>query len=334
VADCFGDQDLICHSEIFIQLPPVDQWTPETLLQTVVTLSHGEPCELIVGSGLEYCIEGLAQLPAHIHYLGNATNTLRQLRDATSFFKLLDTLKLPYPQTLFSPPTTSTDYLVKNMQSCGGQAVKRANKVELQTGDFFQKRMNGLSASATFIANGRHAELLAVNQQFHDEDFNLVGISQPMPVSDYVQHKLSEYIATLTHTTSLCGFNSLDVIIDDHDNIFILEVNPRISASVELLALNDMFSLHKQACGGEVLPSIGQPSRLRQMHTLLADKAMRVNNHADWPECCCDIPPSNRVIVQGEPVCTIIVSDTEPEMLEEKARKAKQYIFKNCLSNA
>jgi predicted ATP-grasp superfamily ATP-dependent carboligase len=334
VADCFGDQDLVCHAEIFIRLPPVNEWTSETLLQTIHTLSHGESCELIIGTGLEYCLEALEQLPPHIHYIGNSPTTLRQLRDAATFFKLLDRLKLPHPKTLFSSSTSKKDYLIKNMQSCGGQAVKRANNVYLRSGDFYQQNINGRSASATFIANGRHAELLAINQQFHEKNFNLIGISQPMTVSAHVRHKIKEYISILTQSTSLCGFNSLDVIIDAHDNIFILEVNPRISASVELLLLNDMFYLHKQACDGEVLPSIGQPSRLRQLHTLFADKPMRVNNHADWPECCCDIPPSNRVIVQGEPVCTIIISDTEPEMLEQKAFKAKQYIFKNCLNNA
>lgn len=335
VADCFGDQDLLDISDQFIPLPSLDECTPSLFLETIEKLSSGNPCELVIGTGLEHFFSLLSELPKHIHYIGNTTSTIQQVREAGRFFKLLDSLNLSYPLTQFAASAETRLFLRKNMRSCGGQAVMSAHDNTLRTEDYFQEHIDGQSASVTFLADGTNAKIVAINQQYHDVEFTLTGISQPLLVSHQIEHYLEMAINKITQATRLRGFNSLDVMIDRHDKIFILEVNPRISASVELLPLDDIFTIHKRACDGEPIPTMPfkkQNSRLLQY--LFADKPLRVNNKPNWPSECRDLPASQSHINTGDPICTVIIEIDNEANLNEKLASVEQLIRKNCLCDA
>ncbi|HHY37400.1 MAG TPA: ATP-grasp domain-containing protein [Clostridia bacterium] len=104
-----------------------------------------------------------------------------------------------------------------------------------------QEYIEGISCSAVFVADGRHTEVLGVSRQLiGDADFggrrfaycgNIIPLDVPMGSA---AEKIKRLCAGLTVDLGLKGLNCIDFILKD-EGIWFLEINPRYSASMELL---------------------------------------------------------------------------------------------------
>lgn len=334
VADCFADLDLQAVAQSWQRLPPLSQLSDNALLNSLSSLSRGEHCLLVCGTGVEAFYPALARLPANIRLVGNQPDSIGLLRCPERFFSLLAQLKLPYPPTALTPP--GTGFLFKNMRSAGGTHIQTTQQRDPVEGDYWQQYIAGQTHSACFIADGREAKVLAWNQQINRPGtFSLAHILQPAPPSLSIQTEVEQTLNLLVAASGLKGLNSLDFIVDEADNWFILELNPRISASAELLAEPRLFQIHMAACHGHLTGAepVSGSQPVRHLSYLFADTHLNIDDKAVWPRQCHDIPAAGR-IEQGMPICTIIVEAESIDGCEVASQRIATEVLENCIVSA
>lgn len=329
VADCFGDQDTLAIVERWQQLAPIHQLSEKQILDTFSSLSQGEDCLLIYGSGIERHYPVLNNLPANITLIGNSAKTVHAIQSPRLFFNLLKQFELPYPDTVFNQPNDE-GWLTKSSSSFGGTSIQYLKVPQQIDGDYFQRYITGESGSALFIANGNHAHLLSINQQYlqpcASSPFRLGGITSPWALSEQHQHHLELAINTISSSTELKGLNSIDFIISESNKLFILEINPRVSASAELLDCSDtLFQHHINACNGllpeQSIVTVELPSRL---HYFYAQNDVRISPNMVWPSLCHDIPSANATISKEAPICTLKIQALTTDFLQQDLCKLEK----------
>lgn len=334
VADCFGDTDTLEAADLWLPLPTLAEVNPQQILTVILQLSAGQPCQLICGSGVEAFFPLLAHLPAHITLTGNSAETMARLRETETLFPLLDQLKLPYPPIWLSPPAPA-DSLIKDLHSAGGQIINATN-TRLAAGQFYQQAIEGESFSVLFVADGEQAKIVRWNRQINREgQYQLAKIRQPEPPQAPIRRALAAALDLLVKETGLKGFNSLDYIVDTAGRWYLLEINPRISASLELLNQADWLCWHIDACAGR-LPAIAsaEKDRVGILEYLFAENTLRISHNPVWPQQCHDIPATNSTIEAGMPICTLVVEAASLQAAERRLRQIKQAALENCLLNA
>lgn len=335
VADCFCDSDTQAVAEKTIQLPALDQLSQSQLLQALISLSQNEPCLLLYGTGIERFYPVLADLPSHITVIGNTRQTISLLRQAHRFFALLEQLQIPYPPTSLSKPAVENP-LRKRLDSAGGSAVF-ADTRPLNPGEFYQQQIMGETHSVCFIANGQDATILGWNQQINQADKFLIQQIWQQDEPPAHASQLSAMLLKLVRASHLIGVNSLDYIISTDGSIFILEINPRISASVALLPTADWLKWHIESCRHQSLPDITLISDnlpVRLMHYCYADSNLVVVDQPVWPACCHDRPNPGSLIKKGEPICSLILTSDSEQACNDQLMDWQQKLLKNCLRRA
>jgi predicted ATP-grasp superfamily ATP-dependent carboligase len=189
-------------------------------------------------------------------------------------------------------------------------------------GEYLEEFLEGVAGSAAFLADGRQARLLGASEQ-------LVPRSPGSPASPFryagnIAGPIEELLApaeraaiaraadVLTGRFGLRGLNGLDYIRTSGGPA-LLEVNPRFTASMEILeeiACVSFFDLHLQALAGS-LPAAGPEARALWMGKgiLYADDAVE----APSPEALetlgvRDRPHRGERFEAGQPLCTLIVT--------------------------
>jgi predicted ATP-grasp superfamily ATP-dependent carboligase len=194
---------------------------------------------------------------------------------------------------------------------------------------YLQQRIDGPSCAAVFVGDGQHAALIGLTLQligepsFHAEPFHYCGSIGPLPISTGLRAHRGRLGDVLAGEFALVGLFGVDGIIAN-DEFWPVEVNPRYTASVEILEAGlcvPAMSLHRDACvnhrlsGNFTTPSDGT---VIGKAILFADKAVVV---PEWPEVAvlklgrgaspmalpmmADIPNVGERIGAGRPICTV-----------------------------
>jgi len=337
VADCFGDQDTVSLAERWQLLPSLSQLTPSDVLHYLSILTKGEECILICGSGIESNYVFLQQLPKHIQYLGNSFNTLSTLKTPPLFFNTLKKLQLPYPNTVFEKPITNSAWLVKSPSGIGGCHIQYLKNTMSTSEHYFQQYIPGCSGSILFLANGKQSQLISINKQLTSADnnspFRLGSIETPWLISTVHQDQLTLAINKLTPEVSLLGLNSLDFIISNQGKLLLLEINPRPSASAELVNnKSTLFQRHLDACNGlQPSSAIVMPSERSALHYIFAPHDVIVPVDMNWPVECHDLAIAGSYIYNAEPICTVITHAKENQLNANLSNDIEQIVLRQLL---
>ncbi|MBL1320548.1 MAG: ATP-grasp domain-containing protein [Methylophaga sp.] len=322
VADCFGDQDTLKIADRWQQLVPIHQLSEKKIIDILSTLSQGENCHLICGGGIEQYYPLLNNLPANITLIGNNAASIHTVQTPTLFFKLLKQLDLAYPDTLFEQPNDNK-WLAKSSSGLGGIHIQYLKEYQQTDHYYYQRYVAGTSGSGLFIANGEQAQLLSINQQYLQPceplPFRLGGITSPWLISEQHQQHLTLAINKITSAIGLYGINSIDFIISEQNELLVLEINPRISASAELLNCSEpLFQLHINACNGLLAEErIIETSLHSRLHYYYAEHDVRISPEIIWPITCHDIPVNGSTVFKGEPICTLTMQAATSAKLQQ-----------------
>ena len=307
--DCFGDHDLIDIADRWQALPSTDNLRAEQFNTLLSQLSNGEACYLVCGSGIEYYFPFLINLPENIELIGNTFNTIKTIKTPLLFFDLLEKLSIHYPNSQFSRPDNIEAYLTKSASGYGGLHIQKLTKDPILSSNYFQRFIDGQSGSILFLANGKKCQLLLTNQQYlsatKQTPFRLVSIESPWLLSEQHQKILNSAINKITAETGLLGLNSLDFIISTDNDIYVLEINPRPSASAELIDDAMLLQHHINACRG-LLPSttLSITNKWVSLKYVYADHEFIIPNNMIWSMSCRDIPHPGTIIKKSEPIFT------------------------------
>ncbi|MBI3527990.1 MAG: ATP-grasp domain-containing protein [Betaproteobacteria bacterium] len=268
---------------------------------------------LVYGSGFEGRTGLLAQLARGRTLFGNAPGTVAHLKDPAHFFRMLDAFGFAHPETRLDPPADVSGWLVKRTGGAGGSHVEPArSRHRARPGRYFQKLQSGRTLSVLFAADSRDARVIGINEQW------TAGIAQCTPycyggavsgivLPESVQARVATLLSRLVRATGLVGLNGLDFILDADDEPYVLEINPRPTATIDLYDADfegGLLALHLRACRGE-LPDMQRPDRSRAHAIVYATAPLRVPAGMNWPEWCTDIPESGSLIPAGAPICSV-----------------------------
>jgi hypothetical protein len=302
---------------------------------------------VIYTANLENYPDAVRRLAAAGHLLGNSPLALAEVRNPHRFLECLQRAGVPVPRT----PTSSQDrgvtraVLEKPRRGGGGQGiVVLSSRARRRRETYLQEYVPGIPCSVAFVADGRRATLLGVSQQligdaaFGARGFqycgSLLGKGLVGPSGfDGLVGRLEEIVRHLTSAFHLVGVNGMDFILKD-DEIYPLEVNPRYTASMELIEMAyglNIFSIHLAACQG-TLPAFdlrAAPDVCVGKAILFAERtAIAPATEGWWDRGIRDIPFPGERIRAGGPICTLLVHGSSFEdcyrALQKKAHSVCQ----------
>ncbi|MEO1615205.1 MAG: ATP-grasp domain-containing protein [Planctomycetota bacterium] len=188
---------------------------------------------------------------------GLPPSELRTLKDPSFLKQLACDAQVDFPETFTSDEATSAgldtrlethrDWLIKPRFGTGGIGIRRLNPQtaplkRFQPDELLQRSVGGKSIGVSFVGDGSSAVLLGMCRLLRRRpargQFVFAGAIGPLDCSPDLRQKLQGLGETLVQTTSICGPFNIDVQVGPRNEVTLLEVNPRYSASMELIELH------------------------------------------------------------------------------------------------
>jgi predicted ATP-grasp superfamily ATP-dependent carboligase len=249
-----------------------------------------------------------------------------KIKTACSFFTSLQQLHIVFPsvlECLTSKPKQR--YLKKFAAGNGGTHISWVNKANqtLETNCYYQQYIRGHSVSLLFLANGASIEVIGFNEQWLNSSvsmpFRYGGAVSKITLAPDLQRQLITAAQKITLTFGLLGLNSLDAIVTK-DIVYVLEINPRLSATVGLYAESNLLQQHILTCLGQS-PRVEMSLEEASAHaTVYALDDLTITKGLVWPDWAVDTPEITKkhtVIKLGNPVCTVIAKSANAESAKQ-----------------
>lgn len=273
---------------------------------------------------------------------GNPACVLARVRDPFLVAHVLARAGLLAPELRRTPDRLPTDgaWLSKPYRSCGGQGIFswRGNAGAIVPGrgrHYFQRRAEGVPCAAIYLAAAGTARLLGATEQLllarlpGELACRYAGSLGPLPLDEARTVVLARIGQVLCAEFGLVGLFGVDYI-DDGRDIWAIEVNPRYTASVEILERATGFSAvgwHVAVCRDRRLPEAA-PAVSSSWHAkriLYVPCGATITDAFSRAALACadractelaDIPASGTRIQPGGPVMTVFAqADSRPEAL-------------------
>ncbi|HEX5194591.1 MAG TPA: ATP-grasp domain-containing protein [Solirubrobacteraceae bacterium] len=280
---------------------------------------------VVYGAGFENRPDLVARLAAGRELLGTPPELLSAVRDPWALDAAVGRAGARVPETrrVAEMPSCAGDgaWLRKPLAGGGGRGVRRWGGGRLRPTEILQRRADGLSCSAIAIADGRDATVIGVTEQLHRGGYRWSGnVSPPrLPPSERIElsARLDAVCGAVAQRFGVRGAFGVDAIWDRR-KLWVLEVNPRPTASLELFA-DGAFGAHVRGARGVSLPTPGTPSTsgcAKVKLVLYADRELRAPDPTWWPAGLVrDVPHRGQPIARGAPVCTLVSASAEPDEL-------------------
>ena len=119
----------------------------------------------------------------------------------------------------------------------------------------------------------------------------------------------------------LRGLNSADLLTHEH-GFFLLEINPRPGATLDLYPSWRLFALHVAACNGRLPASPPRETGATASAIVYARVSVTLAAGFDWPVWTSDRQAPGVVVRPGEPLCSVqaAADDTDAAMAEVRQR--------------
>jgi uncharacterized protein len=322
--DAFGDLDLRACAGVIALRREDGGFDPSA----AATAARNIPAEAVTySSNFENHPSAVAALAAGRRLLGNPAAVLERVRDPFGLMLALRRHGFETPATRPRAPRgaagTPRRWLLKPRRSGGGHGTQ-AWRPGCPVGrhQYLQQRIPGPSGSIVFLADGRRTVALALSRQIVGE--RAFGASGFRYCGSLMGRGLFEAEAALLGRASamadavardfgLVGLNGIDFIARAGVP-WPIEVNPRYSASMELLERHGetpLFALHAGACTGRLPEAPPRPARgVLGKAVVFARRDVALGETRGWlrDPAIADIPHPGERIPRGRPICTVFAS--------------------------
>jgi len=309
----------------------------DALLHAISAINTSGFQGFVYGSGFEAQPALLQKIAAILPVLGNSAATVQAVKTAAVFFAVLRQCQIPFPAVIdnLAQMQPGQTYLKKFAAGCGGSHISYATPADdqLKTNDYYQQQLSGRAVSLLFIATHHGLEVVGFNEQWLCPatltPFRYGGAVSHIALAPQIKQQLISAAQQLISAFALIGLNSLDAIVHD-DLAYVLEINPRLSATVDLYQHENLLQRHVQACQQASYCSIdlqanGSVLQSSTAHAIVyAHTAMTISSAVDWPEWAADIPTiiagGVLVVAAGDPVCSVVAMSDNAESSKQLAQ--------------
>ncbi len=329
VIDCFSDTDT---QALALECIKVNSLALEHIKPAVSILTSRYKLSFaITGSGFERYLSSLKYLYQKLKVLGNPPNVFFSVQNKTHFFSTLKWLKISYPETSFQIPKLNEGWLVKPMKGEGGVGVKKFKGSNRNNNNcYWQRYINGIPLSALFIANGFSFIICGFHKQLvvsiNDNEFIFSGLISYPELDGEIKMRLNNWVSSLVNEFGLIGLNSVDFILENNQ-CYVLEVNPRPSASMQLYDANLIIG-HINSCLNKLLDITINLKEYCAYQIVFAETNLIIKKNIQWPKWTADIPHEGVLINTGMPICSIIARGKSEQQVLDKLLLKQQLVKK------
>jgi uncharacterized protein len=324
--DAFGDLDLRACARVIALRREDGGFDPSA----AAAAARRIPADAVAyTSNFENHPSAVAALAAGRRLLGNSASVLERVRDPIELMRALREHGFETPESRVRAPRvaggTARRWLLKPRRSGGGHGTS-AWRPGRPVGrhQYLQQRIAGRPGSIVFLADGRRALALALSRQivgeraFGASRFRYCGSLMGGGLFDAeaaLLRRASAMADAVTQDFGLVGLNGIDFIARA-GRPWPIEVNPRYSASMELLerrAGTSLFALHADACAGRLPDAPPRPARrVLGKAVVFARREVTLRETRGWlrDPAIADVPHPGERIPRGRPICTVFASGT------------------------
>lgn len=312
--DAYVDSDTQAMAQDCIQIEcKQNQFDAEALLAALDALSHRDIQGFSYGAGFEAQPELIAQIQQRMTLFGNTADTIRHCKNPFEFVQFCQENHFYTPPITLDTPSHLDGWLIKQVGGSGGAHVHHAQHYAsvLNPDQYYQRFQAGLSISCLFLAAEHDVRIVGVNEQWVAADttmpFQYGGAVSHRNLDAHILAELTRFISLASKHFGLKGLSSVDALLDGNQLVF-LEINPRLSATIDLYASNEgsLFAAHLSAFRSKALAAmrlIGQP---KAHHIVYAKQITHIQTQQSWPDWVCDIPNKPQTFDIGMPICTVV----------------------------
>jgi uncharacterized protein len=341
-ADLFADADLRAIATATRVSP-----YPEGLIDWLRAV---EPPAWMYTGALENYPELVDQMAWIAPLWGNPGDVLKRVRSPWELANVLRRAGVRFPEIRATPDGIPRDgsWLMKTYQGASGSGVRvwdeeRAARSEEERGGAhlcFQQRISGTPCAAVYVAAESAARLLGVTRQLIGEPwlgahgFQYAGSIGPWPISEVARATLVKLGNVLAAQFELQGLFGVDFILNG-DDVWTLEINPRYTASVEIVERftgMSAIAAHAAACGAATtyeegassIPCCGKATLFAKRELLIsqefADWSLAESAREPWPTLA-DVSPAGTLVEVGRPILTMFADDADVTSVESRLRE-------------
>lgn len=270
---------------------------------------------------------------------GCGADTIRAVRDPARLAAVVRAAGFAFPHTVTSAAGLPTDgsYLVKPRASAGGRGIAAWHGQAAATDDgsmLWQRRVAGRPWSAAWVACRGGAVLIGASRPLGGGDwsgcrrFSYCGsVDVPLPALPDDRRRSFEALgAALTRSFGLVGAFGCDMIVTSAGSVHVLEVNPRPTASMELIERATGWSVAAAHLGATTAARAADPpgpsaaiwgkAIVFTPRPARPDAAARISSAArawaavDGMPAVADVPAGNEPLTSSAPLVTVFACGT------------------------
>jgi predicted ATP-grasp superfamily ATP-dependent carboligase len=211
---------------------------------------------------------------------------------------------IKFPVSGFFPPRPN---IIKKFNSVGGAGVREDDGI-LLPGEYRQQLIDGISIGAVFYTSWGKTTLCGTTRHIN-EGYKFAGCVYPSGIAEKFYAPIEKFGKKIGAETGLAGWWGADFIITN-ESAWILEVNPRFTASLELIGKAhgiDIVEKQIRAFSPDICHiEIGKNSKYFGRLIVYAKESVVFKNPAKWFEAGMrDIPHDGELVQKGAPVLSI-----------------------------
>jgi uncharacterized protein len=324
--DAFGDLD---QPAACVTLPEGRPWSAAAASRHARELRVDA---VVYSSNIDNDVRAVATLASGRQLWGNPPDVLRRARNPLAVRDAFRAAGIDALEVVVGGRLPPGDWLVKPIRSGGGARVRRPRTATVPSGCYAQRFASGVPGSVVFVAAGGRAAVLGITRQIvGDAAFGASGFRYcgsllcPPPFAARARVPAEAMARAAASAFGLAGVNGVD-FIDDGGTIHPVEVNPRWTASMELVERAGgvpVFGVHGAACTTGALPdgaAFGdQPVYVHGKAIVFARHTVTVGDTHEWlaDPTVRDIPRPGVRVATGQPVCTVLADAVDEDACYE-----------------
>lgn len=325
--DAFADIDTVETADEIWRLPALcNQLGLADINALTNKLDCWKPDCLLIGSGFEANVEAYASLYQRYALSGNAPAVIEKIKNPFWLKTHCVRHHVKTPDIQSHAPQQGK-WLYKVAGQSGGAHIRSWNKTSVlnpAVNGYWQAFQAGQPVGVLFVASKQAITLIGVHALKQRPGMYAYAGASRLHDAELTQ-AMQDLLDAIVPDSGLIGINSLDAIWQD-GRLHVLEINPRLSASMRLYAESRLMQAHLASCQGSDIPGLNTYTT-HASHCIVYAKQAIEFNQTEFPTWLED-RPDNGTIAGGQPVCSLYAEGPSKEAVQRILQDKKTQLEK------